>query len=133
MTDLPECRAASKSGLDLDHKARRLPKPEKPAERIMGIEYRAATNLQDSIVVALLDDVAKCDAWSVVSRSEYEMVLRWAAHVGNDSPNDAAIEIAEDGVYLTIYAGVRGQRERLLRWMTGMLRANGLKTAFEEL
>ena len=62
----------------------------------MSIEYRADANLRDEIVAALLDDVANGGAWSVVSRGERDLVLRWAAHVGSETLSDANIEVAPD-------------------------------------
>ena len=99
----------------------------------MSIEYRADANLRDEIVAALLDDVANGGAWSVVSRGERDLVLRWAAHVGSETLSDANIEVAPDSVYLSVHAGTRRQRELLVHKMTRTLRANGVEGSFKEL
>ncbi len=90
----------------------------------MSIEYRADARLQQRQVAALIEGLAREDEWSVVSRGERDLVLRWAAQ------SDATIEVEPNSVYLAVHAGTRRQRDVLVQLMTEILRAIGVAATF---
>ncbi len=96
----------------------------------MSIEYRADARLQQRQVAALIEGLAREDEWSVVSRGERDLVLRWAAHLGEDAQSDATIEVEPNSVYLAVHAGTRRQRDVLVQLMTEILRAIGVAATF---